>query len=63
MGKFGFSFNWSWKRAFGISSLRQKIARKTGIPTTWGGLKSKVGSLVISLFKSVFSIFFRRKKK
>lgn len=36
MGKLGFSF--SWKRLLGITSTKQKIARKTGVPTTKTGL-------------------------
>lgn len=39
--KYGFSF--SWKRAVGISSLKQKFAKKTGIPTTRGGRQRKFG--------------------
>lgn len=39
--KFGFSF--SPKRALGISSLKQKVARATGIPTTRAGRQRKVG--------------------
>jgi len=46
--KFGFSF--SWKRALGISTIRQKIAKTTGIPTTKGGIERKIGRLVLSLF-------------
>ncbi|MDR3111733.1 MAG: hypothetical protein LBU55_00985 [Elusimicrobiota bacterium] len=49
MKKYGFSF--SWKRALGISSARQKIARKTGIPTTKSGIERKIGRLVLSIFK------------
>lgn len=41
----GLSF--SWKRAVGISAAKQKIARKTGIPTTRGGLERKAGAFVI----------------
>ncbi len=41
--KFGFSF--SWKRATGLSSVKQKIAKTTGIPTTKGGRQRKFGSL------------------
>jgi len=40
MSKYGFSF--SWKRALGISSAKQKFARQTGIPTTKSGLERKV---------------------
>ncbi len=43
--KFGFSF--SWKRAAGITSVKQKFARQTGIPTTKGGLHRKIGSLML----------------
>ena len=42
----GFSF--SLKRAVGISGLKAKIARKTGIPTTKQGLERKIGQAVIS---------------
>ncbi len=42
--KFGFSF--SWKRATGISGLKSKIARKTGIPTTKSGRQRKVGRIL-----------------
>ena len=53
MSKFGFSF--SWKRALGISSVKQRIARETGIPTTKSGLERKVGrSLLDVIFKMLF---------
>ena len=42
----GLSF--SLKRAVGISAAKQKIARKTGIPLTKGGLERKVGKIVIN---------------
>ena len=32
----------SWKRAVGIASAKQKIARYTGIPTTKQGQKAKL---------------------
>lgn len=41
----GLSF--SWKRAIGITAAKQKISRKTGIPTTKQGLERKVGKFVI----------------
>ncbi len=47
--KFGFSF--SWKRAFGLSGAKQSFARKTGIPTTKGGLERKIGN---ELLKAIF---------
>ena len=42
----GLSF--SLKRAVGISAAKQKIARKTGIPLTKGGLERKVGRAVLN---------------
>jgi hypothetical protein len=45
--KFGISF--SWKRAIGVSSVKQKIARSTGIPSTKGGLERKIGSSFLNL--------------
>lgn len=47
MGKLGFSF--SWKRALGISAIKQKIARETGIPSSKSGLERKLGSFLINL--------------
>lgn len=44
----GLSF--SLKRAVGISGLKTKIARKTGIPTTKQGLERKIGQSVLSVF-------------
>lgn len=51
----GVSF--SWKRLLGISGLKTKVAKKTGIPTTKGGLERKLGSLLID------SIFGKKKKR
>ena len=47
MGKYGFSF--SWKRALGVTSAKQKFARSTGIPTTKSGMERKVGRSLINL--------------
>ena len=44
----GLSF--SWKRALGISQANQKIARKTGIPTTKQGRERKIGSSILNVF-------------
>lgn len=41
----------SWKRAFGITSAKQKIARATGIPTTKQGRKRKAQNI---LWKALF---------
>ena len=49
MGKFGFSF--SLNRLLGITGAKQSFARKTGVPTTKGGIERKLGSFVI---KSLF---------
>lgn len=43
----GVSF--SWKRALGISQLKQKIARETGIPTSKQGIERKVGKTLINM--------------
>jgi hypothetical protein len=52
MSKFGFSF--SWKRALGISAVKQRFARQTGIPTIQSGLERKVGKSIINLLFSIF---------
>lgn len=39
----GLSF--SWKRALGITAAKQKIAKKTGVPTTKQGRRNKIGKL------------------
>ena len=41
----GLSF--SWKRALGISQVKQQIARKTGIPTSKAGVERKIGNVII----------------
>ena len=41
----GVSF--SWKRALGISQLKQKIAKETGIPTSRQGIERKIGKTII----------------
>ena len=48
MGKkygIGFSF---W-RLIGVSSFKQKISRKSGIPTTKKGMNEKIGRVLINL--------------
>jgi len=56
MGKYGFSF--SWKRALGISSVKQKFAKETGIPTSVNGIERKVGRSVLNM---IFGALFKRK--
>lgn len=41
----GLSF--SLKRALGITQVKQKIARETGIPTSKAGLQRKIGSVIL----------------
>lgn len=42
----------SWSRALGISAVKYKIARNTGIPLTRSGLERKIGRVILSiLFK------------
>lgn len=42
----GLSF--SLKRALGISQIKQKIARETGVPMSKAGLERKIGNFIIS---------------
>lgn len=41
----GLSF--SLKRAIGVTALKQKVSKKTGIPLTKQGLERKIGGAVI----------------
>lgn len=43
--KFGFSF--SLKRAIGITAIKQKVSKKTGIPLTKQGLERKIGGSIL----------------
>lgn len=43
----GLSF--SWKRALGITRLRQNIARATGIPTSKAGVERKIGGAILKM--------------
>jgi len=49
MCKFGFSF--SWKRALGISSIKQRIARQAGVPTSKVGVEKKTGSMILIFYE------------
>ena len=42
----GLSF--SWKRAVGITRIKQKVARETGIPTSMTGVERKVGKFILN---------------
>lgn len=47
--KFGLSF--SLKRALGITAIKQKISKSTGIPLTKQGFERKIGGAVIKAVK------------
>lgn len=53
MSKYGFSF--SWKRALGITSAKQRFARQTGIPTSQSGLERKVGRGILNFLLRLFT--------
>ena len=43
----GLSF--SWKRALGITKMKQNIAKQTGIPTSKQGLERKIGKMILDV--------------
>tara|TARA_B110000908_G_C10122443_1_gene388245 strand:+ start:729 stop:890 length:162 start_codon:yes stop_codon:yes gene_type:complete len=45
--KYGVSFSLS--RLIGIQTVKQKVAKKTGIPTTKLGFQRKIGAFLLSL--------------
>ena len=45
----GLSF--SWKRALGITQVKQKISRTTGIPMSKAGIERKIGNTIL---KAIF---------
>ncbi|MBR5592567.1 MAG: hypothetical protein IKW46_00705 [Bacteroidaceae bacterium] len=44
----GLSF--SLKRALGVTAVKQKNARKTGIPLTKQGVERKIGGAIVKAF-------------
>ena len=48
----GLSF--SWKRALGITQVRQKIAKATGVPTSKVGVERKIGNSIIKILTNMF---------
>ena len=46
--KFGVSFSFS--RAIGLSGLKNKISRQTGIPMTKIGFNNKIGRNIVNYF-------------
>lgn len=53
MNKGGFS----WKTFFGVTALKRKFSRKTGIPLSMSGFYGKVGRLTIKSLKKVTKLF------
>jgi hypothetical protein len=45
--------SYSWKRATGISSVKQRISKRVGIPMTKGGVERKIGSFIIKMITSL----------
>ena len=43
----GLTLTFSWRRAVGLTRLRQRVAHVTGIPTTRGGLTRKFGNFLL----------------
>lgn len=41
--KLGPGLSFSWRRAVGVTKLKRKIAKATGIPTTRSGRRNKIG--------------------
>ena len=41
----------SWKRALGITKVKQKIAKETGIPLTKQGIERKIGAIVLKTIR------------
>lgn len=41
----------SWKRVLGITQMKQKVAKETGIPLTKQGVEKKIGRMVLDVFK------------
>lgn len=56
----GLSF--SWKRAAGISGMKTKVARATGIPTTRQGVERKVGKAGKAVINTLLGNNTKKKK-
>jgi hypothetical protein len=44
----------SWNRFLGITNVKRKVSRSTGIPWTNSGRERKVGAFVIHLLSLLF---------
>jgi hypothetical protein len=48
----------SWKRAFGVTRIKRRISRATGIPLTKSGRQRKLGALMGGCLLSVLVLLF-----
>ncbi|MCR4800831.1 MAG: hypothetical protein K5860_10015 [Bacteroidales bacterium] len=39
----------SWKRALGLTKIKQRISKKTGVPLTKQGMERKIGRKLLDL--------------
>lgn len=39
----------SWKRALGLTKLKQEVSRKTEIPMTKNGMERKIGKTILDI--------------
>lgn len=44
----------SWKTLLGITSMKQKVSRATGIPMSKSGMEAKLGRLLVKAVKGIF---------
>jgi len=44
--KLGPGISFSWKRALGVTKAKRRVARKTGIPMSRPGRRTKLGKLL-----------------
>lgn len=47
--------NFSWSRLLGLTGLKQKISRKTGVPFTKAGRDRKIGAMVTKGLTGLFN--------
>lgn len=53
----GVSF--SWKRALGITKLKQQVSRKTGIPMSKSGVERKIGKTILDIIlKKINKVYY-----
>ena len=45
--------SYSWKRALGITKVKQQLARAIGIPLTMQGVERKIGSTILKCAKKM----------